>query len=97
VRANRGDLRGPGSVPQRNRVEDRKAICSGKPQGIDAEVLAHFAEVMRPEPRPGPVFWNRMFLRSDWGRSSPREVMSTHMKSVLAAPSERSPPLRVLF
>jgi hypothetical protein len=35
---------------------DREAICSGKPQvdRIDAEVLAHFAEVMRPEPRPLP-------------------------------------------
>jgi hypothetical protein len=46
----------PGQRSPRIRLEDRKPICSGKPQvdGIDAAVLAHFAEMMRPEPGPLP-------------------------------------------
>jgi hypothetical protein len=46
----------PGQRPPKNRLDDRKAICSGKSQvdWIDAEVLAQFVEMMPPEPRPSP-------------------------------------------
>ena len=56
MKANRVDLRDAGSVSRETGLRTGRRFCSGKPQiaGMEVEVPAHFAGMMRPEPRSLP-------------------------------------------